>query len=578
MSGRTGDVAAFTLSGLSFTYRNAARPALAEVDLELPAGSRRLLIGPTGAGKSTLVRCLNRVIPRFYPGVQRGTIRLDGFDTAAATVPSLAGRVGIVFQNFESQIFSTSCLAEVAFAMENRRLPPGEIGGKASDLLARVGLAGFERRDPATLSGGEKQRLVIAAVLAQEAPLLVLDEPASDLDPGGRRDIYTLLGSLPNESVLLVEHDLEGLPFEDGGALLRQGQVTRTWSDGDAGSMIALAGLFESEGVRPPPLASLCSMLAERHGISPAVDRLEPAAFDAALVTGGWRIESPARPASSTVKAPGAPLVVCERLTHAYPDAGGRDALHQVDLTIRQGEMIALVGANGSGKTTLARHLNGLLAPTSGRVLYRGEDVRAMPATRRAGEIGFVFQDPDHQIFASTVREEAAFGPTNMGLPPELIERRVQEALEAVGLSGALSVDPFTMTKGERQRLALASVLACAPSLIIMDEPTTGLDLGQQLAVMDLLGRLNAAGHTILIITHALWLVREPVSRVLVMIEGSIAADGRPGSLMTDAGLMKKAGLRMHDLASLSARRGLCLLTVQEWVTSLVPPALRSGT
>ena len=576
MSGKIGAGAAISVRGLTFTYRNAARPALESVDLELPAGSWGLLLGPTGAGKSTLVRCLNRVIPRFYPGAHHGTILLDGFDTAAATVSSLASRAGIVFQNFESQIFSTSCLLEVAFAMENRRLPPGEIHRKAADLLARVGLAGFEQRDPSTLSGGEKQRLVIASVLALDAPLLVLDEPASDLDPGGRREIYRMLGSLENESVLLVEHDLEGLPPVDGGSLLKEGRVTRTWNEGTVASMIGLAREFESEGVRPPPLASLSAALAARYGEHPCASRLEPGAFDEALSSRGWRLDPPAGAATASIGAAARPgILVCERLTHRYPEAGGRVALAGVDLTIREGEMIAVVGANGSGKTTLARHLNGLLAPTSGRVVYKGEDVRAIPARRRAGEIGFVFQDPDQQIFAPTVREEAAFGPINMGLPAQVVAHRVEEALEAVELSEFGAIDPFTMTKGERQRLALASVLACEPSMIIMDEPTTGLDLGQQLGVIDLLGRLNARGHTIVIITHALWLVREPVCRVLVMIEGLVAADGAPGDLMTNAHLMERAGLRMHDLASLSALRGVSLLTVAEWMAALVPPDRR---
>src|SRR5262245_41539068 len=291
--------AAISVRGLSFTYLNAERPALESVDLELPAGEWRLLLGPTGSGKSTLVRCLNGVIPRFYPGAQRGTIHLDGFDTAAGTVSTLASRVGIVFQNFESQIFSTTCLAEVAFAMENKGLPSGEIAGRAADLLSRVGLHGFDQRDPSTLSGGEKQRLVIAAVLALEAPLMVLDEPASDLDPGGRRAIYKMLGALPNESVLLVEHDLEGLPPVHGGALMNAGRVTRRWDGDDVDSMIGLAGTLASEGVRPPPLAVLAVRLAATHGVPLKVSRLEPAAVDASLASSGWRLDASRTPVSA---------------------------------------------------------------------------------------------------------------------------------------------------------------------------------------------------------------------------------------------------------------------------------------
>jgi energy-coupling factor transport system ATP-binding protein len=568
---------AISIRGLSFTYRGAARPALEGVDLNLEAGRWGLLLGPTGAGKSTLVRCLNRVIPQFYPGELGGEILLHGADTSGARVPDLAARVGVVFQDFESQIFCTSCLLEVSFAMENRCLEPGPMRRRAAELLARVGLSGFEARDPATLSGGEKQRLVIASVLALEAPLMVLDEPASDLDPGGRHEIYRLLASLENESVLLVDHDLEGVPPARG-TLLARGRCVRRWDQGPAGSMIALAGELEKHGVRPPPLAALAAMLERKHGRAPDARVLEPEPFHAAMQAEGWDVE-PARasPASSS-PTPGPEILRCERVTHVYaggPD--GRPALDRIELSIRQGEMIAVIGANGSGKTTLARHLNGLLRATTGRVLYKGEDVRAMPARRRAMEIGFVFQDPDHQIFAGTVREEAAFGPANLGLSPRDVERRVAMALEAVDLAGSESADPFTLTKGERQRLALASVLACEPSLIIMDEPTTGLDLGQQRRVMELLGRLNAAGHTILIITHALWLVAEPVRRVLVMKEGRLAGDGTPRELMTDSPLMEGAGLRLPDLARLGALWRAPLLRLEEWGVAIVPPSARAG-
>jgi energy-coupling factor transport system ATP-binding protein len=326
--------------------------------------------------------------------------------------------------------------------------------------------------------------------------------------------------------------------------------------------------------VRPPPLAALAAVLQRSHGHAPGARDLDPESFQEALRSEGWAVQAPpAMTAGLRARAAGPEILRCDGVTHMY--AGGaadRPALNRIDLSIHQGEMIALIGANGSGKTTLARHLNGLLAPTSGRVFYKGEDVRSMRARRRAMEIGFVFQDPDHQIFASTVSEEAAFGPANLGLPREEVGRRVAMALDAVDLTGAESVDPFTMTKGERQRLALASVLTCEPSLIIMDEPTTGLDLGQQRRVMDLLGRLNAGGHTILIITHALWLVADPVRRVLVMIAGRLAADGSPREVMTDRSLMEEAGLRMPDLARLGSLCGTALLTVEEWASALAPP------
>jgi energy-coupling factor transport system ATP-binding protein len=234
--------------------------------------------------------------------------------------------------------------------------------------------------------------------------------------------------------------------------------------------------------------------------------------------------------------------------------------------------MVGLIGANGSGKTTLARLMAGLQAPSSGRVLLRGSEPHRVPAAARARRIGFIFQNPDHQIFCTTVREEAAFGPVNLGLDRAEVDRRVGAALEAVGLEGSASADPFAMTKGERQRVALASVLACEPETIVMDEPTTGLDLAEQARVMSVLEGLNRRGHTIIVMTHALWLLHGPVRRVLLLVEGRLAADGPPEEILTDEPLMGSAGLRPPDLARLARLQRAPLLTVEAWAAALVPP------
>ncbi|MGH9869257.1 MAG: ABC transporter ATP-binding protein [Candidatus Polarisedimenticolia bacterium] len=568
-----GPSPALSARGLTFTYRQGAHPALSEVDLDLAPGEWGLLLGPTGAGKSTLARILNRTIPRFFPGRLEGTIEVAGRDTRGLTVPAMAQLVGVVFQDFETQIVSTTCLLEVAFAMESRCLPPAETQRRALALLARVGLEGFAGRDPATLSGGEKQRLVIAAVLALEAPLLVLDEPASDLDPAGREAMYALVSRLEG-TTLLVDHDLEALPVTQRGVLLEGGRVMEAWQ-GPA-NLPRRAARLESSGVRPAPIPRLIADLETRWS-----DRVpgdlppDPDAFSRRLRGLGWSLSG------STPVRPSPPLeeiLVCDRVSHVFGEGPSAvRALDDVSLAVRRAERLVIIGANGSGKTTLARHLNGLIAPTGGRVMWMGRDVRSLTARQRAREIGFVFQNPDHQIFAPTLLEEAVFGPLQQGVAPALAREQAGRALAAVGLEALEEADPFTLTKGERQRLAVASALACEPSLIVLDEPTTGLDLRQQRDLMALLDRLQEQGHALVIITHALWLVDDRTHRVALMSRGRLVAVGPPGEVLLDQETMHEAGLRLPDLARLSRAWGAPLMTADRWAASLKPPGAGSG-
>lgn len=569
--------AALSVADLSFTYEKAAHEALRGVSLELPAGCRGLLLGPTGAGKSTLVRCLNGTIPRFHPGRLDGTIVVDGRPIRGLRVPEAALHAAVVFQEFETQIFSTSCLLEVAFAMESRCLPPDLIVTRAKELLARVGLAGFEERDPATLSGGEKQRLVIAAVLALEAPLLVLDEPASDLDPEGRQRVYGTLSAVAGESVLVVEHDLEGVPASGPATVLIDGRRAGGWEEGSPRALAEASAGLRRAGVRPQPMAEVAAVLASRHGRVVPLDSLDVAAVHGALVRDGWRLApGVTRPARRS--RPVAPLLRCKGLTHRYPGPGAdRPALDRIDLTIGDGEMVAILGANGSGKTTLARILCGIDRPSGGSVLLGDRPPGSIPGRERVRRLGYVFQNPDLQISAPTVREEVSFGPLNAGCAPAEAGRLIDSALAAVGLSDLEGEDPFALTRGERQRVALASVIACEPSLLVLDEPTTGLDLNEQARMMDLLARLNAGGHTIVIVTHALWLVSDPIGRAIVMKTGRVVADGLPEEILANEPLMIGTGLRVPDLLRFARLWDAPFVEANDWADLLRPPAGPAG-
>jgi energy-coupling factor transport system ATP-binding protein len=244
-------------------------------------------------------------------------------------------------------------------------------------------------------------------------------------------------------------------------------------------------------------------------------------------------------------------------------------ALAAVSLTICPGEFIAMIGQNGSGKTTLAKHLNGLLTPTTGRVLLLGRDLRELRITQVAAEVGYVFQNPDHQIFAATVHDEVAFGPRNFGLRSAEIDERVSDALQAVGLSGLEAEDPFLLSKGHRQRLAVASVLALHPRVLILDEPTTGLDYAEQRRMMDLLARLHDGGLTILMITHSPWVVAEYAQRGVLMGGGRLLFDGPLRTLFAEEALLERAHFRAPDATRLGRRLGFTPLSVEELLVGL---------
>ncbi|MGD9498112.1 MAG: ABC transporter ATP-binding protein, partial [Armatimonadota bacterium] len=485
--------------GLTFTYRGAQRAALQDVSLRLDAGAMCYLMGRTGAGKSTLCRCLNGLIPAMQPGTFAGEVRVGGERISGRPVYEVAQRVGMLFQDFEAQLLASDVEREVAFGLENAGVPGEQMRRRVSELLELMGLAHVTGRDPATLSGGQKQRLALAAVLAPEPSVLVLDEPTTDLDPRGKRELASILTDLSARGVTLLVAEHETPDALAAGSLVALQEGAKAF-DAAPEELLRDPERCRELGVLPLQMPELFARLG--HDARP----LTPAEAAALLRAEGWRLDQAecSRIEQEDAGGAGAALIEVEHLSFRYPQAREL-ALDDVTLTIAEGEFVVILGENGSGKSTLAKHLNGLLSPTAGSVRVAGTDTRATPVQQMAAQVGYLFQNPDHQIFASTVREEVGFGPRNLGVEDDEVDRRVSEALQTVELAGLEEASPFVLTKGERQRVALASVLACRPRVIVFDEPTTGLDGIQQRAMMDLLARLNAEGHTVIVITHCSW-------------------------------------------------------------------------
>jgi len=550
------------IKNLTFTYRNSDTKALDGINLDLREGEMVAVMGKSGAGKSTLCRCLNGIIPRFQKGDLSGTIEIFGESIRDKQIYQVAQNVGLVFQDFESQLFSTSVELEVAFGPENLALPREEIAKRIKYALNMVGLEGFENRQPYALSGGEKQRLAIASVLSSKPRIMVLDEPATDLDPGGRYEIFTALRELKKESIsmLLVEHDTEDIMDTDRIIILDSGKIVASGSTYD---ILRNVKLLEQHGIRPLQIPEL--FMETNMNVFPLTSQeaynLAGTALDSMISDEKYNLIL-AKDDQKKRKY-GDIAVEVKGLKYSYPE--GKNAIAGVDLIIKEGEFAAIIGQNGSGKTTLAKHFNGLLRPSAGSISCFGKDTAKMKVSELGKIVGYVFQNPDHQIFANTVKDELTFGPRNYGLPEDQISANVTQSLQAVHLEGYEDRDPFSLTKGERQRIAVASVLTCKPKILILDEPTTGLDYTQQKSMMELLRSLNEAGHTIVIITHSLWVVAEYAHRVIVMDEGSIIMDGTVREVFSQQEKMESAGMRLPEIVKLGNILGKTLLSVDEY-------------
>lgn len=548
------------VSGLRFTYRGGKKPALNGVDFFLRRGERLYVMGSSEAGKSSLCFSLRGLIPECCHGEYAGEIVLGGKSIADRRVRELAGEIGIVFQDFETQLFCTRVELEVAFTPQNLGVPREEIGRRVARCLELVGLSGFEKRDPTTLSGGEKQRLALAAVLAGQPELLILDEITSDLDPAGKDQMLRVISALygGRQTIVAVTHAHEEASQADSIMLLNEGKVA---ARGSAEEILCMPRLMEENGVRPREI----NLLAERAGVPPVPPKGNP---------GGLFAEIRARFSSSKFdkllarekklrRSYGQPIIEVEGLT--FCPEKEKKILSGVDLSIQEGEMMAIVGRNGAGKTTLLKHFIGLALPTTGEVRVKGTSTKETSPFELCRTVGFVFQNPDHQIFSDTVRKEVSFGPRNFGVAESEIKERVSEALGAVRLKGFEEEDPLMLPKGGRQKVAVASILAMRPEVLVLDEPTTGLDYHETLALMKLVRELNEKGHTVVLVTHTMWVVARYAHRVVVLNGGKVVADTTPRALFANRPLLRSAGLAAPEIATLSDNfLGRTLLSARE--------------
>jgi len=577
--------------------------AIQGVHLEIEPGEVLGITGHSGAGKTTLCRLIMGIYPHGtkIPFRQvnrhiRGRVNVFGetvteIDENANVVDGtplgairgagvISPRVGMVMQDPENQFLQMSLLQELAFGLSLQNVPPEDIRSRAKEALEWVGLGELwpnaDHIHPLDLSGGQKQRVAIAAFLALSPELLILDEPTSDLDPLGKYQmIQTIrhIKEMREMTIVLVELDPELLyEFCDRVVLLDEGRIV---SSAAPQVFFQQLDMLEERGVASFEVTQIA------HRLEFASDRPLPLRVEDAvpvLATRRWRPPPSCAPAKDAE-----PLLEVSNVHYRYSD--GTLALQGVDLEVAKGEMVALLGINGGGKTTLAKILAGLYTPTSGSVSIGGKNLASRRVRREIPKtVGYVFQNPDHQLFTRRVYDEVAYGLENLGVPAGERDRLIRETLALIELDRYLEEDPLFLGKGQRQRLAVASVLAMQPNILIVDEPTTGQDFLMTSSIMRLLKELHDQGKTLIVITHDMTIVGNYCERAVVLKNGTTAFDGPPRELFSREDLLVATHLRPTQafrlsLAMRKRRPGFpLLLNVNEWVGALGEKTLQGAS
>jgi len=533
---------------VTFTHFDRAAPTLVDVNLSIRRGSFTLLVGPSGSGKSTLCMLLNGIIPHLLGGELSGKVVVDGHDVAGTQVKDLARSVGLLFQDPEWMFATLQVEDEVAFGPENLRQPPEEIARQVTAALDYVGMASLRKNLVWALSGGQIQKLGLAAVLAMQPPLIVLDEPTANLDPATTHAVHELILRLRSEgkTVVLVTKDLDEFMAEaDHLILLNEGRVL---AQGSPRQIIEQHGLKMLDlGVWLPEPTEIGLQLVHQGKLP--VRSVPLTVVEAVEAFGHFRFKDGSE--NSVPMTGGELLVKAEALEFSYNSRV--KALRGVSFEIHQGEIVAIVGQNGAGKSTLSKLLVGLIKPSGGELTLFGKHAHAWKVQALANEVALVFQNPEHQFLCDTVAEELAYSLLAQGIDDsEEVKRRVDEMLARLDIADTAASHPFALSAGAKRRLGVATMLVGGRArLLIVDEPTYGQDRRLTERLMKLINNLRREGITVLMITHDMRLVDAHVERAIVMTDGEKIFDGTPGALFQAPEIVEKASLRPTSLRRL---------------------------
>lgn len=562
---------------VTFTYSGAQRHALERVSLAVAEGEFVGVIGPSGAGKSTLAGVMSGAVPHHFAGELYGACLVDGKDTCEVTLTDVSRLVGSVLQDIDAQFVASNVRDELLFGLENFGVAHDEIPARMQQALETVGIEDLRDREIATLSGGQKQKVAIAAILALRPRVLVLDEPTAALDPASSTLVFETLCEVNRsagitvvvieQKVALLSEYCSRVVVLDRGKLIFDDTPRKVFSHGER---------LREIGVDSPRVARVSNSLAAAGLCEPGEPALsvdEAAALVARIVGEGVRgavVEGacaapavPSTPSNATVCDPsigsdsaassartGEPVARFEGVSYSYP--GGGASVRALDFKVFPGEIVGIVGQNGAGKTTFTKLLNGLLKPAEGNVVVAGLNTREVPTSRIARYVSTLFQNPDRQICKDTVLDEVAFGLLLRGVSSNEASARAKATCERFGLP--LDEAPFSLSRGQRQMVALASVVVGEPQIIVLDEPTSGLDYRECMTVMETVRDMAAAGSAVVMVCHDMEVVSDFANRLVVMANGEILGRGTCADVFANDGLMQSAFVEPPQAIALAKR------------------------
>jgi len=551
------------IKNLYWKYKGTRKQVLKGINLNIAKGEFIGIMGPSSAGKTTLCLTLNGIIPQRIPGEFSGSVKVLNMDTEQNDVSEIALKVGMVFEDPESQFIMSTVEDELIIGLEPLGYNREEIRDRIQWALEIVGLdQSFLKRSPLELSGGEKQRLAIAAMLAKKPEILILDEPTSDLDPIGKEEVLNSIRKIKDElnmTIIMVEHEAEIMAeLADRLVLLSDGKIL---FESQPREFFAKVEELMNLGVYPPQVTRLASKLR----IPQSIITLS----EAVKIMKNLKVRKP-KLEKKRGKTDRKPILECQNILFSYTK--DQLTIKNISLKIYEQEYIGLVGPNGSGKSTLAKLLSGLLKPQQGKIIIQDKEISKYNKLELSNIIGYIFQNPDHQLFNQNIREEVAFGLKLRKYKKEFIEKKVENVLREIGLWELRDEHPFFLSKGERRRLALASIIAIEPKILIVDEPTTGQDKGYGYKLLELLDRLRKEkGMTIIVITHSIPQLVKYATRLIVMKKGQIIAEGSPEEILKNDKVVREAKLIKPQIMELAEKIGINtpILTVDEFISQI---------